>query len=208
MKQLSLVVIAFISFMSLSNAQEVMFGAKAGVNFANIVSDSDANTDNFGGLDDDNTLTAFHAGLTGDVKLAESFGLGAELLYSRQGAKYEGNVVNGDVKLDYLSIPILAKLYVSPEFNLYAGVQPSFLMKAESEGEIFGFEGTTDLKERDLVKTSDFAIPVGLGYRMQNGLQFDARYNIGTTAVYVDSDDNSNETGKNRVLQLGVGFNF
>ena len=206
---------AMIAFIATSNAQ-VMFGAKAGLNVANISSDDDSDFGNAGGLDDPSSRIGFHAGFTGDVKLSEFFGIGAEALYSQQGTQDEvGTDYENEFKLDYVNIPILAKFYVNDAFNVYGGIQPGFVVNAKQVNTVGGNEMEYDLKNESgdenqfgLVKDSDFSIPVGLGYRADNGLSFDARYNIGSNAVFEGQNDDSNEVGKNRVLQVGVGFNF
>ena len=218
MKKLSLMMFAMMAFIATSNAQ-VMFGAKAGLNIANISSDDNSDFGNAGGLDDPSSRVGFHAGITGDVKIADSFGIGAELLYSQQGTQDEGTFAGVDYenefKLDYINIPILAKLYLGENFNLYGGVQPGFVVNAKQVSTVEGNETEYDLKDDDgdenqfaLVKDTDFSIPFGIGYRTEGGLSLDARYNLGTTAVFENQDDDSDTVGKNRVFQVGVGFSF
>lgn len=218
MKKLSLMLVAMMAFIATSNAQ-VMFGAKGGLNIANINSDDNSDFGNAGGLDDPSSRVGFHAGITGDVKIADSFGIGAELLYSQQGTQDEGTFAGVDYenefKLDYINIPILAKLYLGENFNLYGGVQPGFVVNAKQVSTVEGNETEYDLKDDDgdenqfaLVKDTDFSIPFGIGYRTEGGLSLDARYNLGTTAVFENQDDDSDTVGKNRVFQVGVGFSF
>lgn len=218
MKKLSLMMFAMMAFIATSNAQ-VMFGAKGGLNIANINSDDNSDFGNAGGLDDPSSRVGFHAGITGDVKIADSFGIGAELLYSQQGTQDEGTFAGVDYenefKLDYINIPILAKLYLGENFNLYGGVQPGFVVNAKQVSTVEGNETEYDLKDDDgdenqfaLVKDTDFSIPFGIGYRTEGGLSLDARYNLGTTAVFENQDDDSDTVGKNRVFQVGVGFSF
>src|SRR5690606_40294848 len=61
------------------NAQEIKFGAKAGLNIANQTGD----------VEDSKSLIGFHLGAFAEIKLAEQFAFQPELLYSIQGAKYE-----------------------------------------------------------------------------------------------------------------------
>lgn len=219
MRKLSIMLFAMVAFIATSNAQ-VIFGAKAGVNVANIASDDDTSFENGGGLDDPSSRVGFHAGLTGDMKISDAFGIGAELLYSQQGTQDEGTVLGTDYenefKLDYINIPILAKVYVGESFNIYGGVQPGFVVGAIQIYTVGDTETEFDLKNEDendpnkfgIVKDTDFSIPLGIGYRSPGGLSVDARYNIGTTAVFENQSDDSETVGKNRVLQVGIGFNF
>src|SRR5690554_2937826 len=86
--------------------QEVKFGPKAGVNFANI-----------SGQDNAEMKTGFHVGAVAEIKFNEKFSIQPEVLYSAQGAKYEYFVGNNKLadatqSLDYINIPIMAKYYI------------------------------------------------------------------------------------------------
>lgn len=217
MKKISLLFIALFGIVAISNAQiEPIFGVKGGVSFTNLTSDKDATTQNVGGLDATDTKTGFHAGFTGDVKFMERFGVGAELLYSQQGTKTTTEALgiksSNTFALDYVSIPVLAKVYPFDNFNVYAGVQPSFLVSAKQKIKVGDNETEIDLKKNDnsfaLVKNTDFSIPLGIGYRGGSSFSLDARYNLGTTAVFKANNDNQDFASKNRAIQLSVGYTF
>lgn len=219
MKKISLLLVVLFTYAGMVNAQEVIFGAKGGLNVSNLVSDNNSGSEDDFGFDDPSTKLGFHAGLTGDLKISNSFGLGAELLYSQQGTKTEGTIAGQDTestfKLDYINIPILAKVYLGSDFNIYGGIQPGFVANAKQINKIGDNETEYDLKNEGnnenafaVVKDTDFSIPLGIGYRSANGLSFDARYNLGTTAVFENQNDESDNSLKNRVLQVGIGFNF
>ncbi|WP_271730093.1 outer membrane beta-barrel protein [Aquimarina algiphila] len=87
MKKLFLLAIAVISFSVSSNAQDIKFGFKGGVNFATLNGD-DVN-DNLDGR------TGYHIGAVLQVSLAETIALQPELLYSAQGIE--------DTDIDYLN---------------------------------------------------------------------------------------------------------
>ncbi|HEX9826031.1 MAG TPA: porin family protein [Flavobacteriaceae bacterium] len=163
------------------NAQEVTFGAKAGVNFASLGGDDSD------GLDG---LTSFHVGGVVVIGVSEKFAIQPELLYSSQGASYDG----GDLKLDYINVPVLAKFTVAEGFSIEAGPQIGFLVSAKDDGE--------DVK--DFLKSTDFSAALGLGYELETGLNFGARYNLGLGNVL---DDDGGDL-KNNVIQLFVGYNF
>ena len=104
-KLLIFTVIAIFGFSSI-NAQNVNFGAKAGVNFATITGDM---------VDSFDSRTAFHVGFVAEIVISETFSFQPELLYSAQGADYseEGfEAFEGTVTLDYLNVPLMAKFYV------------------------------------------------------------------------------------------------
>ena len=176
------------------NAQDITFGAKAGVNFANInASDSDENLD---------AITSFHVGGTVEFSISDTFSVQPELLYSAQGTSIS-DVIDGlgkiELNLDYINLPIMAKYYVAEGLSLEAGPQIGFLIKAEAEID----DVSVDIK--DDFKAVDIGFNFGTGYKLENGLNFAARYNLGLSDI---SDDDSDSKDKNSVFQLSVGYTF
>lgn len=180
MKKLLLSAVIAVFAMSNLNAQEVKFGAKAGVNFASLGGDDSD------GLDG---RTSFHVGGVAEIGISEKFAVQPELVYSSQGF----SVDDENLKLDYINLPILAKFFVAEGFSIEVGPQIGFLISADAEGE--------DVK--DLFKSTDFSGALGLGYKLESGLNFAARYNLGLGSV-VDGDGDL----KNNVIQLSVGYMF
>ena len=195
MKKLFLAVIAVLS-LTYSQAQEVQFGAKAGVNFADLTGD----------FDNSDMITSFHLGAVAEIKINEKFSVQPELLYSSQGAtskdKYEGISMENTIKLDYIAVPIMAKYYIAQGLSLEAGPQIGFLVAAESEYSFGGSSETQDIK--DELKTIDFGLNFGLGYKLDNGVNFGARYNLGLSNIA----DNDDIELKNSVFQISVGYLF
>ena len=62
----------------------------------------------------------------------------------------------------------------------------------------------TDVKNS--FKTFDFGVNFGLGYKLDNGLNFGARYNLGLTDI--NNLDNPSSKYKNGVFQISVGYFF
>lgn len=219
MRKLNLLFVAFFGFLTISNAQvEPILGVKAGVNISNFSADKDSNKDNLGGLDTPDAKIGFNVGLSADIKIADLFGIGTEVLYSQQGTKTEGELpviktpYSNTFALDYLSIPVLAKVYPFEGANVYAGVQPSFLVSAKQKTTLGNEEKVVDLKKDNnefaLVKSTDISIPLGIGYRANESFSFDARYNYGVSAVFDANKDDQDFASKNRVFQVSVGYSF
>ena len=184
MKKLFTITMALIAFTI--SAQNITFGAKAGLNFASMAGD-DAD-----GLDG---RTSFHLGVTAEIEMSDTFSIQPELLYSGQGYTADGDVTG---KVDYINLPIMAKFYVADGISLEAGPQIGFLAsaKADVDGE------STDIK--DSLKSTDFALNLGAGYKLDSGLNFGLRYSMGLT----DVPDGDSDGFKHSVLQLSVGYNF
>ena len=198
MKKLLLcAVLAIFSFTSLI-AQEVKFGAKAGVNFSNITGEM---VDSFDGR------TSFHIGAVAEIVFSEKFSFQPELIYSSQGSDYsedfEGEDFEGTVKVDYLNIPLMAKYYVAEGLSIEAGPQIGLLLSATDEYE----DEEDDIK--DFLKSTDFGINLGLGYKLGSGLNFSARYNLGLSDnLDVDGFETDGAEYKNSVIQISVGYFF
>lgn len=180
------VALATLVFTAQSYAQDVKFGAKAGLNISNFS----------GGDADRNSLLSFHVGAVSEIPLSEKFSLQPELIYSRQGSEAQ-NPESVKIKLDYLSIPIIAKYYLVDGFSLEFGPQASFLINDKAEFI------DSDLPDEDTDASGfDFGANAGLGYDITSDLFVQARYYFGITTVAENPDI------KNSVFQLSLGYNF
>lgn len=194
MKKLFLLsIIALFSF-SYSNAQGVDFGVKAGVNLATVTGD-DTN-----GV---KSRTSFHVGGVAEIMVSDVFSVQPELLYSSQGYSFSDGF-DIDIMLDYINIPVMAKYYIANNLSLEAGPQIGFLVsaKGKAQGE------TEDVK--DFVKGLDFGFNLGAAYKLENGLNFGLRYNLGLANINdaEDFEDSEGFKNQNSVFQISVGFMF
>lgn len=182
------VLITVITMLGLTSvkAQDIKFGAKAGLNIAFITGD---NTKDF------KPNTDFHFGVMAEWKISDKFALQPEIVYSGQGSdiNFESE---GRVALNYLNVPIMGKYYISKGLSLEAGPQIGFLLSTNG--------GTIDYK--DFLKPTDFGVNFGLGYKLDNGLNFSARYNLGLTNI--NNVDGFTDKNRNGVFQLSVGYFF
>ena len=169
-----------------TNAQEISFGAKAGVNFASLNGDD---------LEDLDSRTNFHLGAVVEFSLSEQFSIQPEVMYSGQGAKIKEGGEEATLQFDYINIPILAKYYVTEGLSLELGPQIGLNINSKLE-----FDGDTE--EIEDTESLDLAGAFGLGYKLDQGLFFQARYNLGFTDISKDEDV------KNGVFQLSVGYSF
>ena len=162
---------------------QVALGLKAGVNVSKLNGDDVESS----------SITAFHGGAFGLFKFT-AIGIQPELLFSQQGSKVED--LSGDLqdlKMSYMTIPVMIKFYLPGGFNLQAGPQFGFLNSAEFDGD--------DVK--DSFKSSDITANVGVAWDAPFGLVLDARYNIGLSDI---SDDNSLGEVKGNTFQFSLGY--
>lgn len=189
-----LLAVAILAAGLTANAQEVNFGAKAGVNFANVSGED---------VEDNITRTSFNVGAVVEFEISDKFSIQPELIYSAQGAKLEEESdVDLTLKLDYLNVPVIAKFYAAESFSLEFGPQVGFLLSAKAKAKIGGDSGETDIK--DEFETVDFGLNFGAGYKLDSGLNFSARYNLGLSNVAKESESSV----KNSVFQISIGYFF
>ncbi|WP_165822197.1 porin family protein [Hymenobacter edaphi] len=188
------------------------FGLKAGL--TNAVLDGTINT----GAEPKN---GFHLGGFVRWRPSARFALQPELVYAQQGC--DTRVVNtvpfeGQIKLNYLNVPILAKVYLGKVFNLQAGPQIGFLLGAQREGQVMystvsGYK-SEKVDVRDDYK-NDLALCGGLGADLPFGLIVAARINYGLTDIDKNPvtrairDSDSIIGGlHNRSLEFSLGYAF
>lgn len=175
MKKLLLALLLAFGSYSTINAQA--FGLKAGLNFANFSGDDSG---------DFNVLTNFHGGLVAEMHLLNALSVQPEFLYSVQGAKTKDETY----KLNYITLPVMLKLYFTDSFNIQAGPQLGLLI---SESDSFtAFESNT----------YDFGLAAGMEFFFADNFSIQARYVAGAGNV---SDDYEL---KNSVVQLSLCYMF
>ena len=185
MKKILLTAAAVFAF-SFANAQDVKFGAKAGLNFSSLANAEGAKTQ-----------VGFHLGGYATISVSDKFAVQPELLYSAQGAKFEG----GSLNLSYINIPVMAKFNVADKFNLEVGPQIGLLMSATAKSSA----GSLDVKEG--YKTMDFGLNFGAGYDVAENINVGLRYCLGLSQL--EKELASGETAtKNTNIQLSLGYRF
>lgn len=213
---------ALLTFSYGAQAQEssTQFGVKAGANWAVL-----------SGLinEDPSSRVAPHFGVFVRFRTSQHFAFQPELLYSNQGAHIKSptttsGTLEGDRKVAYLTLPLLAKVYVGSVFYIQLGPQAGLLLGAKYDGDVVkytpnGNGSFTTRIENTTVDTkkeykSDIALCGGLGADFKNGLTLGARLNYGVTDI-----DNVEESQQfrsrfglggmhNRVVQLSAGYVF
>lgn len=196
MKKLILSSILVMAGIFAMNAQAdsdlVQWGVKAGANFANASGDD---------VDNPDSRTGFYAGILAEVPITERFSVQPELYYSQQGFKIKNDVFEATEKLDYIHIPVLAKVYLIKGLNLQVGPQIGFNINDELH--IDSDIGNVDITPDDSdVNDIDFDVVAGLEYKFDNGLFVNGRYMYGISKIVKNND------AHNSVFQVGLGYMF
>ena len=189
--------ISILAVLTLSSCGCHNYGLKTGVNVTSIRGDDTENLNSRIGL--------FFGGFA-ELCINDSFAIQPELLYSQQGAKYtESDGYDGTFGLDYIQVPVMAKIKVTEEFILEAGPQVGVLISAKDKYESPGDSGEEDI--RDDYNDIDFGANIGINYQLESGLNFGARYFFGLSNIndIVGSNDFKSQNG---VFSFSIGYKF
>ena len=161
---------------------QLKLGLKAGANFST-----------FTGLDNAESLVAYHAG--GFLRFNfNKISLQPELLYSKQGASVEENGEKKDYKLDYILLPVVAQWQFGGSLYAEGGFQA-------------GFRANDNFPDNVEAKGTDWSGVLGLGFlKPTGGLGVGARYTLGLANV-ADTDTGDSDF-KNGVWQLSLIYLF
>jgi len=180
-----LVLAAVMTLMALTNTQAQKFnlGVKGGINFTRITGDNAKEFD---------PVTAFSIGVVAETKISEKFSFQPELLFSGKGYGIEDDVR----ALNYLSLPLMGKYYLTKGLSVEAGPQFEYLLTAKQE--------STDIK--DAFNKVDVGAAIGLGYKFDSGLNFGARFTKGLSDI--NNIDGLTDSNKLDVFQVSIGYFF
>jgi hypothetical protein len=184
----ALSVLVVLTMISTATFAQLSGGIRAGLNLTN----QKFKSDDFD-LDDKGDMKAgFQIGLYLVGNLSEKLAVQPELVFSGFGA----NGDDGDLKMNYLSIPVLLRYNINEMINIHAGPQFGILMSAKGDDD--------DVK--DLYNGADIGLAIGLGLDFGK-FNAGARYYQGMTNVA--SDDftlGSDLKATNSAIQLVVGY--
>jgi len=187
-----LVAAIIVVFVLESVSAQTSLGLKSGINLANLTGDIG---DGF------KSKIGFHAGAFIEFEISDVFSFQPELMFSMQGTKAKEN--NAKVNLNYLILPLIAKFYVVEGLSLEAGPQIGLLLSGKING---GGSDGLDLKE--VTNNIDTGLTFGLGYKLDSGIFFSGRYNLGLSSVDDSNGEFWGNKTKNSVIQVSTGYRF
>lgn len=172
-------------------------GFEAGVSIANTIS---SNNDNYS----TKTLTGFNAGITFEVPIIYPLSFNPEVLYSQKG--YSANTQNGNYtkRLEFIDIPLLAKLKVASVFNIFVGPQLSYLLSTTNTYSDNFISTSEQYYNKNGNKTFIDGV-LGVSFDLNRSVDLHARYTIDIQKT--DSNGNAYVPAyRNQVWQIGLGF--
>ncbi|RXM51117.1 MULTISPECIES: porin family protein [unclassified Chryseobacterium] len=215
-----LLLIAAVAVLGINaNAQSLKFGPKAGYSYSTLKLKADGHSET------SDPVHTFYVGGIVEYKLNDNFGIQGELLYSPLGGKVKvaeadpndpATFVNFKSKQTFhtLLIPVSAKYFITEGLSVSAGASFGVILSAKSKytadfgiglpGLEINADQEVDIK--DQTSTLNIAPFLGAEYALENGLFFDARYNLGVSNLAKHPEGNAKTT--NSFIQVGVGFKF
>lgn len=171
----------------------IHFGVKAGANYCDFIN-ADFNTEG---------LIGFHGGATVLLDISDRWVIQEDFLFSVQGTKLKNDLVEDDIEISYLNVPIVLQYHLKKGLFFEAGPQFNML--------ISDYDGlTTD----DFAEKIDIGVTGGIGYHFNNngelkGLGIGARYYMGLSKVSEYNFSNSdNADYKHGMAQISVFYIF
>ena len=181
--------------------KQFTFGPKVGVDYTH-----------FWGKDLKNGkgLFNYQAGVFMEYRFNDKFSIAPEVVFAAQGGKwdyfddfYKRNEKITD-HINYINVPVMLKYYVCPAVSIDLGPQLGINVYSkrtekweESDGE---HKHTSDIK--DITKTIDFGVGLGLTYNIAKDVFVQGRYTLGLTKIFDGADT------KNGNAQIAIGYRF
>lgn len=191
-------VFAFI-LSSLLTAQSINFGLKGGATYSNpSIVNAKANA-----------AISYFAGAQLEFKFSK-FAIQPEVQYGVLKSDFEGNFVKNVSEVGYLSVPVIAKIYFIKKISVDFGPQVSFALNKKTQTSLSGVPLGDILEIQDL----DYAAVFGLTFNLTDTFFIQARGVYGLNKITGKTDNATIDAVletfevKNRVIQLGIGFNF
>jgi len=183
MKKTLLLVMALVSGVFISEAQESRYGVRVGANISAISSDNIPEELEDGRI---GVVVGFFA----DFALNSNLRIQPELQYSGQGNKEK------DLRVNYIQLPVLLKYNITDIFNIQLGPQAGIKIWEWEDNQ----NGNTDFG------TFDFAGVAGIGVNITDNFFMDLRYALGLSNIFDENNLGIDLEGKSRNIQLSVGY--
>lgn len=164
MKKLLIAALLFASTGAM--AQKFQLGLKGGLNISTFTQQPVQNVKK-------SALMSFTGGGFINFMIGNNFSIQPDVLFVTQGVKIDSSGNKSDLKVNYLSIPVMAKFKFNSGLFVEAGPQVSFKLGEEAEN------SSVD----NFAKGLDLAVGAGLGYHSKSGFGLGARYLAGISKV-------------------------
>ena len=212
MKKIAFLIIIAVCGLSQVHAQN--FGVKAGYNYSTFSGETSSISTIEG-------LSGFYIGGLVELPISNMLSIQPELIFSRQGVDLRQGLKNfsiktdtSEIRLDYLNIPVMAKVNLGPIF-LEGGVQFGFLVNKPKVDSYIANVYLRNLLDKDSYNSFDFGVGAGLGVKLNQHFFVETRYTYSLTNVFDPNDKHfksslisDGDNFKNSVFSIGLGMKF
>ena len=212
MKKIAFLIIIAVCGFSQVRAQN--FGVKAGYNYSTLSGETSSISTIEG-------LSGFYIGGLVELPISNVLSIQPELIFSRQGVDLRQGLKNlsirtdtSEIRLDYLNIPVMAKVNLGPIF-LEGGVQFGFLVNKPKVDSYIANVYLRNLLDKDSYNSFDFGVGAGLGVKLNQHFFVETRYTYSLTNVFDPNDRHfksslisDGDNFKNSVFSIGLGMKF
>ncbi|HAL80955.1 MAG TPA: PorT family protein [Mucilaginibacter sp.] len=177
---------------------KVKVGITGGLNIANTVNAYNQNYST-------GAIAGFNAGLTLDIPIVYPLSFAPEILYSQKGFAAVTADGNFTQHANYIDVPLLAKLRLSPTFSVLVGPQVSFPVSTTNTYDN-GFVITNEQYYNTYGRGTVLDGVLGVSFDLSRDVELRARYTIDLQ----QNQQNASYGGdyRNQVWQIGLGFKF
>lgn len=196
----------WVIMLGLAPLAQAQLGVKGGLNVAELT-----------GRDGESSAykAFYHVGVFYEASLLGPLSIQPEVQYSVVGGNLKSAFTNYDTKLQYLTVPVLAKLTLGPVF-VEAGPQFGVLLRADQAGKLqvdLAEDGTpaygnVSRPATGSFKRGDFSVVGGVGLRLAGNVSLGGRLVAGLNDIN-DADNLSSINDprlQNRVFQVYAAF--
>ena len=212
MRKIVLLIIMAVCGLSQVRGQD--FGVKAGYNYSTFSGETSS-------LSTIEGLSGFYIGGLVELPISNMLSIQPELIFSRQGVDLRQGLKNlsirtdtSEIRLDYLNIPVMAKVNLGPIF-LEGGVQFGFLVNKPKVDSYIANVYLRNLLDKDSYNSFDFGVGAGLGVKLNQHFFVETRYTYSLTNVFDPNDKHfksslisDGDNFKNSVFSIGLGMKF
>ena len=175
---------------------QMSFGVKAGINIADVAFDVESDIPSGGRV---GTL----AGAFATIPLRGWLSVQPEAVYTVKGTSLESPDNTSDFVVDYLEVPVLARISVRPHVYVAAGPSLAFRLRAKDRIRFGGSIEELDVK--DDVEPFDLGLVGAAGIELGRWV-VDGRYTHGVSDL--DADTSDDVKMRNRVVSFSAGIRF
>lgn len=178
------------------------FGPKVGVDYTHFWDNEEDASGQFN----------YQAGVFLEYRFTDKFSVAPEVVFAAQGAKTK-RAIETTYHTNYINVPVMLKWYVIKPLSIDFGPQLGINIYSKETIKSIPYEapmlkriadGTYDIK--DLTKTVDFSVALGLTYNITDEVFVQGRYTMGMINVF--KTDYTSKKFKYGNAQIAIGYRF